>query len=131
MIALDTSAIVAIAAGETGCEQYFDALTRNSCIVGTATLFEVHAVLQGKGFRSPLEFADEITSMANVSVTAFSRQHLQAARHAFDRYGKGRHKAGLNFGDCLAYAVARIEDCPLLFKGNDFIHTDIRPALVS
>ena len=48
---------------------------------------------------------------------------------AFRRYGKGRHRAGLNIGDCFSYALAKAMDLPLLFKGRDFIHTDIRPAL--
>ena len=56
---------------------------------------------------------------------AFNDYHLQAAMDAFDRFGKGRHSASLNFGDCMSYAVAKIARCPLLFEGNDFAQTDI------
>ena len=62
-------------------------------------------------------------------IEAFSAQHALLARQAFRTFGKGRHPAGLNFGDCIAYAVAKFENLPLLFKGNDFSKTDIEPAL--
>jgi len=60
---------------------------------------------------------------------AFDREQAQGAREAFLRYGKGRHPAGLNFGDCAAYALARARRAPLLFRGGDFLKTDIAPAL--
>ena len=56
-------------------------------------------------------------------------RHAQHARQAWKSFGKGVHRAKLNFGDCLAYGLARAENEPLLFKGNDFVHTDIEPAL--
>jgi ribonuclease VapC len=60
---------------------------------------------------------------------AFDAGHIAAAREGFRRFGKGRHRAGLNFGDCCAYALARTLDAPLLFKGDDFALTDVRRAL--
>jgi ribonuclease VapC len=62
-------------------------------------------------------------------VLDFSQELFIAACEAFDRYGKGRHKAALNFGDCMSYAVAKARAVPLLYKGQDFLHTDINPAL--
>lgn len=63
-----------------------------------------------------------------IEVVDFTDPLTTLAIDAFDRYGKGRHKASLNFGDCIAYALAKSLDAPLLFKGNDFALTDIRPA---
>lgn len=64
-------------------------------------------------------------------IEIYTAEHAALARQAFRRFGKGRHPAALNFGDCIAYSVAKFENAPLLFKGNDFIHTDIEPALKS
>ena len=64
----------------------------------------------------------------NVTVIAFGLRELAIAREAFLRYGKGRHPAGLNFGDCMAYALAKSQGIPLLFKGDDFTLTDIERA---
>lgn len=75
--------------------------------------------------------ARELTDLlAELDVTpvSFTQAHNEAALQAFEKFGRGRHKAGLNFGDCLSYAVARIADDSLLFVGDDFRHTDIRPA---
>ena len=59
---------------------------------------------------------------------AVDRDQAELARRAFSRYGKGRHRAGLNFGDCFSYALAKGAGVPLLFKGNDFSHTDLESA---
>lgn len=64
-----------------------------------------------------------------LTVVPFSAAHALLAREAYRRYGKGRHPAGLNFGDCIAYAVAKGESQPLLYKGNDFALTDIESAV--
>ena len=61
-------------------------------------------------------------------VVDFGANHLAAAQSAFERFGKGRHPAKLNFGDCMSYAIARVADVPLLYKGGDFLLTDILPV---
>jgi len=66
---------------------------------------------------------------AQVEIVSFTREQVELARIAFARYGKGRHRAGLNLGDCFSYALARFLDEPLLFKGDDFVHTDLLSAL--
>jgi ribonuclease VapC len=71
----------------------------------------------------------EYTSGDLLTVVPFTGAQARLARDAYRRYGKGRDKAGLNFGDCIAYAVAKSEGAALLFKGNDFALTDIEPAL--
>ncbi len=63
-----------------------------------------------------------------VRITPFTAGHLDVAFEAFERYGKGRHPAKLNFGDCMSYAVARVSGQPLLYKGDDFSKTDIEAA---
>jgi ribonuclease VapC len=68
---------------------------------------------------------------ARVEIAAVTPQQAELAIEAFRQYGKGRHPAALNIGNCFSYALAKATDLPLLFKGNDFIHTDIRPALTA
>ena len=72
---------------------------------------------------------DELVETLGLKVVEFGERHIEAARDGFRRFGKGRHRAGLNFGDCCAYALAKTLDVPLLFKGDDFPLTDIRRAL--
>lgn len=72
---------------------------------------------------------DELIEALGVKVVEFGGRHVEAAREAFRRFGKGRHRAALNFGDCCAYALAKTLDVPLLFKGDDFALTDIKSAL--
>lgn len=93
-----------------------------------ATALECHIVArrQGEGAIGKLETL--ISSLGLKIVPLNSTTHLTAARDAFDRYGKGRHRAALNFGDCLVYGFAKAEGLPLLFKGNDFAQTDIESA---
>lgn len=64
-----------------------------------------------------------------LEILPFTAPHARAAKEAWSRYGRGRHRVQLNYGDCMAYAVAKVERQPLLFKGNDFAQTDIEPAL--
>jgi ribonuclease VapC len=72
---------------------------------------------------------ERLLSELAVEIVALAPQHAEIAIEAFRRFGRGRHRAGLNIGDCFSYALAKATDLPLLFKGDDFIHTDIRPAL--
>lgn len=74
-------------------------------------------------------FIDGLLAVPGIRTVPFDLVQFRFAAEAFSRFGKGRHKAGLNFGDCLSYAVARAHDLPLLFKGHDFIHTDVKPAI--
>jgi ribonuclease VapC len=82
-------------------------------------------VLAGKGFSNAAAIIDHLADLTNVTAVAFDEKHFRAAERAFDRFGKGRHPAGLNMGDCLAYAVAAVAKAPLLFKGGDFGKTDV------
>jgi len=129
MIAVDSSAILAMTLGEPDAKRFVGPLAGAPCMVGWPTLFEVFLVLRGKNKTTALEAAELWLSRPNVTIVAFDQSLYEHARSAFDRFGKGLHPARLNFGDCMSYALAKREDVPLLFKGDDFARTDITPAL--
>ena len=129
MIAVDVSALVAVAADEPDADDFSPSMLRLPCVIGWPTVLETELVLRGRRMASALEYVDLWIARANVVCVAFDRTHYRLAAEAFDRYGKGRHAAGLNFGDCMSYAIARANEVPLLYKGTDFAQTDVRPAL--
>ena len=129
MIALDTSAIVAIALAEPEEESYSRILAAQGGFVGTPTLFETRLVLSTKVGDRADNFMHRFLAQSSVQPVEFTLAMYQEAARAFDRFGRGRHNAGLNFGDCMAYAVAKAHDVRLLYKGADFARTDIAPAL--
>ncbi|MFS8036431.1 type II toxin-antitoxin system VapC family toxin [Xanthobacter sp. AM11] len=126
MIAVDTSVLIATFTNEPDADVYRPLLVGQPCIIGTLTLFETHLVLRGRNYPYTLEAVDLWLAEADVKVISFDHRHMVLTRAAFDRFGRGRHPAGLNFGDCMAYAVAKAHDVPLLFKGDDFSRTDVR-----
>ena len=129
MIALDTSVIAAIAFDESDARIFAEIVASETVLVGWPTILESHMVLSVVPWRRGLAVLDMVLKAPDLRVVAFDRRMFENARAAFDRFGRGRHKAKLNFGDCMAYAVAKANDIPLLFKGDDFRHTDIRAAL--
>ncbi|WP_372423867.1 type II toxin-antitoxin system VapC family toxin [Salinarimonas chemoclinalis] len=124
---VDTSALVALAFSEEESAAFAAVIVANGCRIGAPTLVEVHNVLVGKlGEASGLAAMEMLTTTLDIEVVPFDMEHYLLAADAFRRYGKGRdHPARLNFGDCLAYAVARRAAAPLLYKGADFGHTDL------
>ena len=129
MIALDTSAIAAIALEEPEARVFAEMVGSEACVIGWPTILESHMVLKSIPFRRGLDVLDMVLDAPRLRVLAFDRQLFEGARTAFNRFGRGYHKAKLNFGDCMSYAVAKLHDVPLLFKGDDFPLTDIRAAL--
>lgn len=127
MIAIDASAIMAIALGEPESELFSRVIAVHQGLVGTPTLVESRMALAAK-IDDPDKFIDGFLEPPEVHIVAFSFEMYCAAVDAFDRFGRGRHPAKLNFGDCMAYAVARVHDAPLLYKGDDFDKTDVKPA---
>ncbi len=93
--------------------------------VGAATLVETGIVLSSKLVREPRQQLRRFLREMEVEVIPFTAEHYEVAMDAFERFGKGRHPAALNFGDCLTYAVARLSGLPLLYTGNDFARTDL------
>ena len=85
-------------------------------------------VVEGRGGRAAGNVLDEFLVEAEIEVVDVTNSQMQAARDAWRRFGKGNHPAGLNFGDCFAYALAHTTGESLLFKGNDFSRTDVNPA---
>jgi ribonuclease VapC len=126
---LDTSVIVAIVLREPGYENLVSKVRSAAIIgIGTPTLTEAGMVLSSRLGMEPQALLDRFLRDFGVVEVVFGEQHWREALEAFRRYGKGRHPAALNFGDCLSYATARIADHPLLFVGNDFSRTDIEAA---
>lgn len=126
---LDTSAVIAVLRREEGHERLVEAMDgAETLAIGTPTLVETGIVTvrayDVRGRSLIARFLEE----KEVVVIPFSDQHWSVAADAFIRYGKGRHRACLNFGDCMTYATAKVADLPLLFIGDDFGRTDVVPA---
>lgn len=128
---VDTSAIIAVLNDEPDAhlfkEQFHEA---DSVLVSFATLFETSCVMANERFPDGGERLAALVELLDMTPVAFDDIQLRQARAAYASYGRGSsHRASLNMGDCFAYALAKTRNLPLLFKGNDFIHTDIQPAL--
>ena len=123
---VDSSALVAIVLKEPGWEDLLARIGEASSVaIGAPTLAETGAVLTARlGTQAP-RLLRTLIDEADIDVVPFVEEHARAAMDAFSRYGKGRHPAGLDFGDCLTYAVAKLSGEPLLFVGNDFSKTDL------
>ena len=126
---VDSSAVIALLLGEPEAERIEAALLAADRPRRPAPAYvECSIVLARRVGDAALSRLDGLLSGYEVDVTVLTSEHARAARDAYLRYGKGRHPAGLNFGDCLSYAVAQVERLPLLFVGQDFSRTDIQPA---
>jgi ribonuclease VapC len=132
MIAIDTSIVLAIALYEPERPTFEVVFAREELLIGWPTLFEMRMVLSGRGFANASDIIQQIIHLPNVKTIVFDQQHYQAAERAFEKFGKGRHPASLNMGDCFSYAVSHVSGAPLLFKGADFGKTDLKchPASV-
>ena len=126
---VDSSALVAITFREPGHSELIAKLTAApSAGIGTPTLAETGLVLAWRLRQDPRDLLVRMLSEFGVEEVPFGEAHWREAVGAYLRFGRGRHKAQLNFGDCLAYAVAHLADEPLLFTGNDFSETDLKLA---
>src|SRR5271157_4926602 len=126
---LDSSAIVAIHLREPGYDRLMDAIDHAGLVVvGAPTLLETAMVLSARLNQDARPLLLAFLRRLGAEVVAFNEEHVDAATTAFLRFGRGRHPAGLNFGDCMSYAVASVAGMPLLFTGEDFARTDIAPA---
>jgi ribonuclease VapC len=126
---VDTSALVAVLIGEPERDVFIDALSdAEDPLISAATLVEASIVMQAKTGDAGVADLDELLAAAGVRCVAVDSTQAQLARDAYARFGKGRATAGLNFGDCFAYALARATGRPLLYKGSDFGRTDVAPA---
>ncbi len=128
---VDTSAIAAVLLGEPERDAFRAAIERAARrpLLSAMTLLEASLVMAGRRGEAMLPVLDALA--ARLEVVPFDEAMARTARDAFLRFGKGRHPAGLNYGDCAAYALAKQRGLPLLFKGEDFARTDLRPAMPS
>lgn len=128
---VDSSAIIAVLRQEEDADRYIEALaTADRPRLSAATYVEAAVVVDGS--RDPVlsRRFDELLMTVDAAVEPVTRDQAELARQAYRDFGKGSgHPAGLNFGDCFSYALARVTGEPLLFKGDDFPHTDVAIAL--
>jgi ribonuclease VapC len=126
---LDSSALIAILFGEAGHLDLIDRiLSAPGVRVGAPTLVETSMVLAGRRKTATVGEVRALVQELGVTVVPFGEREWHAATGAFLRFGRGRHPAALNFGDCLAYAAASTANDSLLFVGGGFTHTDITAA---
>lgn len=130
MIVVDTSALIAILDREPDAALYAEAIAEaDSPLISAATLLELHIVMLNRRGGRAGQLVDRLIQDAGFQIEHFTARHLELAREAYARYGKGRNSAGLNYGDCFSYALAKATGLPLLFKGSDFSKTDLVAAL--
>ncbi len=128
MIAADTSALIAVVLGEPDAERFLAALQADAVTISAASLAEGLIVAEARQGPDASRDLDLLVAGVVDRITPVDEAHARAAISAWRRFGKGRHPAGLNFGDCFAYATASLAELPLLFKGEDFSQTDLRIA---
>ena len=129
-VAIDTSALVAVVLGEPDAQSILTTMARHAAdlVIGAATLVEAGIVVEARQGSEAAADLKLLLDSLRVTVVALDEAQAAAAVAAWRRFGKGRHPAGLNLGDCYSYALARTLGAALLFKGDDFTQTDIRQA---
>lgn len=126
---VDTSVVIAVLRGESDAAEIAVALERaDICRMSAVTYVETAVVTDSN--RNPVlsRRLDDLLHDSRIQVESVTPRQAEIARYAYRDFGKGRHKAGLNLGDCFAYALAKATGEPLLFKGDDFNHTDVEVA---
>ncbi|HLT02953.1 MAG TPA: type II toxin-antitoxin system VapC family toxin [Geminicoccaceae bacterium] len=128
---IDTSAALAILFGEAEDEAFADAIDADPTrLMSAVSVLEASIVVEARKGAAGGRELDLLLHRGRIEVVPFNAHQLELARDAWRRFGKRRHPAGLNFGDCCAYALAAASGEPLLFKGDDFTRTDIQNALL-
>jgi ribonuclease VapC len=127
---VDSSALLAILLCEQGSQVFDEAIVAAKAPkISAPTFVEVSIVLESRTGAQGVLLWESMLRESRITIEAFTVEHAFLARQAFSEFGKGRHPAGLNFGDCFSYALAKATGEPLLFKGDDFRKTDVVPAL--
>jgi ribonuclease VapC len=131
VIAVDSSALLAILRREPEADVFLKVIAgADGCVLSSTSLLETSMVLAGRvGDSASWTELDALIVRARMQVVAQDAALAETAREAFLRYGKGRHPAALNLGDCASYSLAKTRNLPLLFKGNDFSRTDLVAAI--
>lgn len=129
---IDTSALLAILQDEPERRRFNERIEAAADRwLSTASLVEASIVIEARYGPPGLLALDRLIATADIRLVEVDVAQANVARTAFSRYGKGRHPAGLNFGDCFAYALARVRAQPLLFTGSDFDQTDLESAMAT
>jgi ribonuclease VapC len=129
-VIVDSSALLAILLREPGSEVFDEAIVAATATrISAPTFVEVSIVLESRTGAQGVLLWESMLRESRIAIEPFTEEHAFLARQAFSDYGKGRHPASLNFGDCFSYALAKATGEPLLFKGDDFHKTDVLPAL--
>ncbi len=124
---IDSSVLIAILLAEPDAEYYANLLSEASDIyISAVSVFESSMVIESKKGEEGAKQYDQLLEIISPTIVAFDSQQAILARIAWQNYGKGRHPAKLNFGDCCSYAIAKYLNQSLLFKGDDFSKTDIQ-----
>lgn len=126
---VDTSALLAVFLREPGSERFeLRLVAEPQPLISAGTLLESAIVAEARKGAAGGRQLDRLLHTLGVTTVPVDSDQVAAAREGFRKYGKGRHEAGLNFGDCFAYGLAITLDAPLLYKGKDFAKTDVRNA---
>jgi ribonuclease VapC len=126
---VDTSAIIAILFNEDDAQIYAEAMTRaDSSRISAATFVETAIVVEAQTKNNGSRQLDAFIRRAGITIEPVTEEQAHIARQAFIDFGRGRHPAGLNYGDCFSYALSKATREPLLFKGKDFAKTDLIAA---
>lgn len=127
---IDTSAIIAILNLEPEAAILTNAIASDSVrLMSMGTALELSIVVRARKQEAGIRELEFFWYKSAINLVSFDENQLKMARYAFEHYGKGRNPASLNFGDCFAYALSKTSGQPLLFKGNDFIQTDVVAAV--
>ena len=126
---IDTSAVLAVLQNEPERRAFNEAIeAAEQRAMSTATFVETSIVIDARYGADGLRDLDLFIAKAGIDLVPVDVEQANAARRAFSEYGRGRHPAGLNYGDCFSYALAKVLGAPLLFKGDDFVRTDVAPV---
>ncbi len=128
---IDSSAMIAIVREEEEADLFIDTLAAtDTVLMSAATYVEAGIVVDATKDPVASRIYDNLISQTGMTIEGFTPEQAVIARAAYRDFGKGSgHPARLNYGDCFSYALAKVTGLPLLFKGDDFIHTDITPAI--
>jgi ribonuclease VapC len=133
VIAVDTSALMAIVLNEPERQRFLDCIAPcEQALVSYASLLEARLVIFGRQGHAGYLLLEQLLAKRVFKIVVQSKEEMDTAYEAFLLYGKGNgHKAQLNFGDLFSYALAKTRGIPLLYKGEDFAHTDVRSAFIN
>ncbi len=130
MMVIDTSALLAVALHEAEAERFLEVMDKAEMrLISAASVLEAGIVIESRRGPAAGEALDDLIVLLSLEIEPVTAEQARIARRAWRTYGKGHHPAGLNFGDCFAYALAKATGQPLLFKGGDFAQTDLTSCI--